>query len=73
MPSSIYPTTNVTAWLKECRARNRNAMQNTATGDWLRVACLVIEQQYHEIQAIRNEQIDKASAVTSTHDYDYFD
>ena len=70
---SEYPTTNTLAWLKECRARNANAIQNTATGDWLRVACLIIEQQFQDIQAIRNEQIDKASAVTSTHDYDYFD
>jgi hypothetical protein len=70
---STYPTTNTLAWLKECRRRNKNAMRNTGTGDWLRVACLIIEQQFQDIQAIRNEQIDKASGVTSTHDYDYFD
>lgn len=53
-------TTNVLAWLAECRLRNANSLRNTATGLWLAAACDVIERQFNEIQDARNEMIDRA-------------
>ena len=52
---------NTTAWIATCRKQCANTISNTAAGHWLDTALRIIEQQYHEIQAMRNEQIGQTS------------
>jgi hypothetical protein len=52
-------TTNVIAWVKECRRRNSNTIANTYTGKWLDAGLRLIENQYHNIQEIRNSEISR--------------